>query len=154
MNKWTKDNLVASLSLSFILLSTISSVVYNYSSLSSEIENVRTSINEIRKEVDGHDLDMKEQSEIEKRLSLLESNSVTKFKKISQLDENFGFLQKETQDFKAQSAIVNNTVLTLNVTLDKMNNTLDKLNETVIIVGKDVSYLKKEVEELKEEVNK
>lgn len=147
MKDWIKQNLIAGLTF-IILCGTLTiSTITQYVSLSKDIQELKEDVSKITK---NYDKDKDNHVNLDKRLTLMENTLENRSTSFNKLNLKVDALSQQSQDYKAQSIVVNNAVVSLNGTLDKMNNTLDRLNETVIIVGQDVNHLKKEVEEIKE----
>ena len=117
LGDWIKQNLMATVTFLFVILSFVGSQVFSYSTLKSKVSQVE-------EDIDKYETNIEKQIDMEKRISSLEGSSLIKLKRIDNLDRDVDNLSQQSQDFKAQSMVVNQAVVTLNGTLDKMNNTL------------------------------
>ena len=141
--EWLKQHIVGVISILVIIVGTFVGTIQKQTKLENEVQ-------EIKVEQDRRQENIALQVVIEKRLTILENNSESINEVLKNQANALNNFKEQNTELKVQTALIENSVTSLNKTLDKVNNTLDKLNETVATTNKDLAEVKVKIEQVKE----
>lgn len=142
--KKEKKDLISLVSLMILIVTTLGSTIYNYSTVNSKVEHINNELSDRKVYISKYGELDKEVGLIKSEVSRNGSDLINNEIKIIQISDRINGMQQ-------QSATISVIVEALNDTLHKVNGTLEKLNNTVIIVNSDLKSLQEDVKELKEE---
>ena len=140
---WIKKNLIASFSLLFAILISAGTSVREHAELDTEVTAIKV-------EMKKREKNLSIQHDLEKRVSIIESNNENIETILKNQERSLDSFQKQSSEIKLQSTVIKGTVQSLNKTLDKVNNTLDKLNDTVNTLNYDIVEIKSDIKTLEE----